>query len=869
MKKTIFSSLLLIAAMICHGQYNSDTRTALMPRGLHPDGAPAALSYYLPSGVSYNTTVPSPPAFLGFEVGEWHVSHDQLLSYMKTLAASSDRAVWEEYGRSWEGRSLGHLIISSPENMARLEEIRLNHLKLSDPTLSAGVNTAEMPLIIRLGYGIHGNESSAQNASLLTAYYLVAGRSAKIERILDNCIILLDPSLNPDGMQRHSGWVNEHRGMTLSSDPAGREFSEAWPGGRSNHYWFDLNRDYLLLQHPESVGRVASLHRWMPNINTDHHEMGASSSFFFQPGVPTRNNPVVPHDNQVMTAEIGNYHAQFLDSIGSLYYTEESFDDYYLGKGSSYPDAHGCVGILFEQAGTKGHLREVAGDLLTFPFAIRNQFVVSLSSLEAGLNLRVKLLDMQRDFYLTAIKEADASPVKGYLFNAGDDHGAAARFIENLLGHKIELYKNKKKISKNGVTYDTGDSYFVPTRQKEYRFVRTLFEPVSSFTDTVFYDITTWTMPMAFNLEYTAVTAAEAANMAGVKVTTPPFPEGAFAGSNSDIAWLFEWHDTYAAAALYMLQNAGLKARVATAPFTVMTGGTKRSFSYGTIMVHKGENNLPAGEITAILKKAAEECGISIYGVTSSLTPEGIDLGSGSFALLTKPSVALVVEDGISSLHAGEIWHLLDVRYSMPVTLLPSSRLGMADLSRYNVLILAGSPGLQSRVVDRIRDWARSGGTIIGYKRGNQWLSANGFAGISQVERVAGSSGKELSYANRSADRSIQDIPGSIFRADIDITHPLCYGYTRATLPIFKNDPSAVKVTGASYNTPVKYSAEPWLSGYCSKENLKRLAGSAVVEVHSGAGRVISIYDETNFRAIWYGSSKIFANALFFGQLVR
>ena len=851
MKKPLLSSVMLFVSLISFSQ----TRPAL--------------EYYMPAGVTFDTNIP-PPGSFGHEVGEWHVTHDKLYGYMKLLDGLSGRAVWEDYGRSWEGRPLGQLIITSEKNMARLEEIRLEHLKLSDPAVARSVNTAEMPLIIKLGYGVHGNESSAQNASLLTAYYLVAGQGAEINEILDKCVILVDPSLNPDGLQRHSTWVNMHRGMTLATDPAGREFNEAWPGGRTNHYWFDLNRDYLMLQHPESVGRVAAFHRWMPNINTDHHEMGANATFFFQPGVQSRNNPVVPPDNQALTAGIGSYHAKYLDSIGSLYYTEESFDDYYLGKGSSYPDAHGSIGILFEQAGTKGHLREVPGGVLSFPFAIRNQFAVSLSTIEAGMNMRVKLLDMQREFYLSALREADASPVKGYVFSAGADPGGCARFIENLLRHRIEVYRCGRQITRNGITFTPGNSYFVPARQKEYRFVRTLFETVKTFSDTVFYDISTWVMPMAFNLSYTSLASAETTGLAGERVMSPPFPDGAVNGTEKDYAWLFEWSDTYAPKALYMLQSAGLTARVATAPFTaIMSDGSKKQFGFGTIMVQQGEKPVPDGGIMKSLSEVAEECGITMHGVSTGLTPTGIDLGSGGFTVLSRPSVMLVIEEGTPADDAGEIWHLLDIRYGMPVTLVSPSRLGTASLGRYNVIIIAGNPSVSPSALDRIRDWNRSGGTLIGYRGGNRWLAGNGFAQITYGESAATAPDLVLRYADRGMERAIHTVPGTIFNAVIDSSHPLCYGYTRTYLPVFKTDASAVKITGSSYNTPVKYTADPLLSGYCSEENLKRIAGSAVVSVHPGPGRVISIYDDTNFRAIWYGTSKLFINAVFFGQTLR
>jgi len=848
MKRVLVSSVIIFVSLIMTAQ--------------------TGLTYYLPDDVTFDKSFPTPASFIGHEVGEWHVTHDKLLGYMKLLDAVSGKALWEEYGRSWEGRPLGQLIITSEKNMARLEEIRLEHLRLSDPDVSKSISTDNIPVIIKLGYGVHGNESSAQNASMLTAYYLLAGQGEKIEKILANAVILIDPSLNPDGMQRHSTWVNMYRGSTLSTDPSGREFNEAWPGGRTNHYWFDLNRDYIMLQQPETVGRVEAFFRWMPNINTDHHEMGANSTFFFQPGVKSRNNPVVPQANQEMTEEIGKYHARQLDSINSLYYSEESFDDFYLGKGSSYPDAHGSIGILFEQAGVKGHLRDVPDGLLSFPFAIRNQFNVSLSTIEAGLALRTRLIDMQREFYLSAIREADASPVKGYIFSAGDDRSAAGRFIENLLRHKIEIWHCARTITKNGVTYSKEDSYFVPTRQKEYRFARSLFEPVTTFKDTVFYDISTWVMPLAFNLSYTALGSSEAKEIEGDRVMSAPMPEGRVTGNGNRYAWLFEWTDTYAPRALYMIQKTGLTARVAARPFTVSIEGKEKSFGYGTIMVHPNENLRPQ-ETDSIMNEIAEECGIIIYSVSAGLTPSGIDLGSNDLVPLKIPSVMLVIDDGTPSGDAGEIWHLLNARYSMQVTLMAASRISSATLSKYNVIIVAGNPSVPQSAIESLREWNRDGGTLIAYKGGNRWVAANGFTEISYIENATVPATKERRYADRTADRALQTVPGSIFLTKIDLTHPLCYGYTREYLPVFKSEATAVMMTGSPYNSPVRYAASPLLSGYCSKENIDRISNSVFACVHNSPGRVISIYDDTNFRAIWYGTARIFTNAVFFGQTIR
>jgi hypothetical protein len=319
-----------------------------------------------------------------------------------------------------------------------------------------------------------------------------------------------------------------------------------------------------------------------------------------------------------------------------------------------------------------------------------------------------------------------------------------------------------------------------------------------------------------------------------------------------------------------MIQSAGLTARMATAPFTVvMADGKRKTFGYGTVMVQQGENTRQSGEIREILKSAAEACGITVHGVSTGLTPSGIDLGSNGFTVLSRPSVMLVIEDGTPADDAGEIWHLLDVRYGMPVTLITPARMASADLTKYNVIIFAGNPSVSPNAVERMREWNRAGGTLIGYRGGNRWLAANKFAEISYIEGPAADTGKERTYAARSVDRAIQSVPGTIFNASVDITHPLCYGYTRPSLPLFKTDASAVKVTGSSWNTPVKYTSDPLLSGYCSKENLERIGNSAAVAVHQGPGRVISIYDDTNFRAVWYGTSKLFVNAVFLGQLLR
>jgi hypothetical protein len=828
--------------------------------------AQVTLGYYLPKEISYNPSITTPKQFVGHEVGEWHFTHDQLYFYMLELARISDRAIWEEYGRSYENRPLGQLIISSPENIKNIEQLRQQHFQLCDPAKSDNIDIKNMPIFIKLGYGVHGNESSAQNASVITAYYLVAGEGKQVDELLKNSVIMIDPALNPDGMQRFSTWVNFTKSLNNNSDPNSWEFSESWPGGRTNHYWFDLNRDYIMLQHPETVGRVESFYKWRPNIVTDHHEMGANSTFFFQPGIQSRNNPLTPLENQELTAEIGRYHEKYLNDIGSLYFTEESYDDFYVGKGSAYPDIHGSVGILFEQAGVKGHLKETPGGVLSFPFAIRNQFTVSLSTMEAGLRMREKLLDSQRRFYKDALTEADKYPVKAFIFTEPSDNARTSEFIKNLMEHQIKIYKLGKDVSRNGVQYKAGYSYIVPLRQNEYRFIRCLFEPVKEFTDSTFYDISTWVLPMSFNIQYAGINVVkEMEGLVGAEITQIPYSVGRLLATRDAYAYLFEWDEYFTPKALYTLQDAGVIARVATKEFISKSGTMEKKFTYGTIMVPAYGQSLSRDELYKLMESVSKDCGITIYGTETGLTPVGIDLGSAGFNILRKPSVLIIAGDGTDSENIGEIWHMLDTRFNIPVTMVTAVKFGSTDLDRYNVLIVTGSPEISATGIESLRVWNRKGGTIIAFENGNSWLAKNKLAEIEFIPQSASKKADGI-YINRSGDNQVQLIPGSIFEVKLDLSHPLCYGYTRSTLPVFKSTTTVAKKDPNIYNNPIVYTASPLLSGYCTNENTDRIKNSAFASLHGS--RIISIYDNTNFRAIWYGTNKIFMNAVFFGQIM-
>ena len=312
-----------------------------------------------------NKDIPSPESVIGHPVGKWHISHDKLVEYMRKLASTSERITIEERGKTFEDRPLILLTITSKKNHQNINQIQKNHIDQTNGILTPKIDT---PLVVYQGFSIHGNEPSGSNSALLLAYYLAASNDDFVNKLLNNTIILLDPSFNPDGLQRFAYWANTNKNINLNPDSNDREYNEVWPGARTNHYWFDMNRDWLPVQLPESRARINTFHKWLPNILTDHHEMGTNSTFFFQPGVPSRTHPLTSKLNQDITRKISKYHVKALDKIGSLYYSEERFDDFYYGKGSTFPDISGGIGILFEQASSRGHIQNSDNGILTFPF---------------------------------------------------------------------------------------------------------------------------------------------------------------------------------------------------------------------------------------------------------------------------------------------------------------------------------------------------------------------------------------------------------------------------------------------------------------------------------------------------------------------
>lgn len=837
--------------------------------------AQETLDYFLPDGVQYDTSIPTPKSVLGAEVGEWHVRHDQLVNYMYAVAEASDRVTITEYARTYENRPLLLLTITSPENHRNIDELKREHVQLTDASSSDELDISNMPAVIQLSHSVHGNEPSGTNASLVTVYHLAAAQGQEIERVLDNTIILIDPSINPDGLSRFAQWANQHKSLNkLVSDPSSREYNEVWPGGRTNHYWFDLNRDWLLVQHPSSKGRIAKFHEWKPNILTDHHEMGTNSTFFFQPGIPSRTHPLTPDRNQQLTAGIAEYHAEELDKIQSLYYSKESFDDFYYGKGSTYPDVNGSVGILFEQASSRGHVQESVHGLLKFPFTIRNQFTAALSTIRATQAMREELLEHMRTFYKEKAEAASAASIKAYVFGETADQARTFHLAEMLNRHQINVYELESDLDADGNSFKAGNAFVVPTNQQQYQLITAIFERRTEFTDSLFYDVSAWTMPYAFNLPFAELGSREFnTNLQGTLFDGTRKKTGSVIGGRSNYAYVFEWDEYYAPKAAYKLLSNGVRAKVASLPFTSVTSQGTKEFDYGTILIPVGVQD-DQNKTHKLIQEVAAESGIKVYAVSTGLTPEGMDFGSNNFENLVEPKVAMIGGSGTNSSEVGEAWHLLDQRYHMPLSIVEQSDLRGSRLDRYNVLVMSGYgyADLSSSTVDEIKRWIRNGGTLVAYKYGISWAKQQGLANVEYVSSNNGDKDEEVElrpYVKQGSDSGAGVIGGAIFNTKIDLTHPMGYGFNSEDLTVFRNSTQFLQKGKNPYSNPVVYTDSPLASGYISDENLERMRNSAAVVINRyGSGKVITMTDNPNFRAFWYGTNKLFANAIFFGHTI-
>ena len=795
------------------------------------------LSYYFGDNTNFDESIPKPSEIIGHEVGEWHVTHDKLVQYMYAVAEASDRVLIEETGKTYENRPLLILKVSSNKNIKVLEKIQKKHIEISD---GKKMNQFEnMPAIVYQGYGVHGNEASASNASILGIYYLAASNSEETNEILNNTVILFDPCLNPDGFQRFANWVNSNKNLVPNPDNNDREFSEVWPGGRTNHYWFDLNRDWLPVQLPESQARVKTFTEWLPNIVTDHHEMGTNSTFFFQPGVPSRVNPLIPNLNQELTEKIAKYHADYLDKIGSLYYSKEDYDDFYFGKGSTYPDANGGIGILFEQGSSRGHIQNSQNGILTFPFAIRNQLTTTLSTLKAASSLKNELLAYMNTFYVNNFNESAKSKNKGIGFGNNQDKTSSYQLAKILKAHKIDVFE----------TNDQKFKYYVPIKQKKSKLIKAMFDTQTKFEDSLFYDVSAWTFPLAFNLNYDFLKESFDVN----KLFEKPV------GKVSDFStygYLIKPHDYNIPAFINYLQEKKIRLKSSSKSFKIKNN----FFDYGSILIPvEGQSQKPE-KLFNLLTNISNKTGIDVHALSSGYE-DNIGVGSNSFTTILKPKVGLIVGNGVRAYDAGEIWHLFDTRYKIPITKIDIKNLNRANLLEYSHIILPSYSG-KNIDIKKIENYLKNGGNLIAYRSSINWLKENKIINIDFLKNDKYAS--NISFEDRGKFNGSQVIGGTIFNTKIDKSHPINFGIINDNLPTFKNNTIFMKPEKNSFNNPIQYSKNALLSGYISNDNLELLIKSVPFKIKRYfSGKIFLFADNTNFRAFWYGTNRLLMNTIY------
>jgi len=817
--------------------------------------ATAQADYFYPGAGNMNPAIPTPEKFLGYPIGGQHTRHDKLVEYFKELDRLSDRVSVQVIGETFEHRQQIAAIFTSPANYLRLEEIRKAHL-----AGQINGNTESIPLVIHLGYNVHGNEPSSSEAAMLTAYYLTASESDEANKWLNDMVILMDPNINPDGRDRHSHWANMHKATPPVADPLDREHTEIWPGGRFNHYWFDLNRDWFLGTFPETRNRIKFFHSWRPYVQTDHHEMGSSSTFYFDPGEEASNNPIVPDFlYKTVYPKYAEYFSKATDKIGSMYYTKESYDKLYPGYGSSYINFYGGAGFLFEQASSRGHVQETNTIPITFAFTIRNQFTASLTTIRASLAEKAMLLKLRKEFYKVSKEQRTNSPTKGYLFGDANDETRTKAFVNMLLLHEIEVYDAGNHASE-------GKKYYVPTDQDNYIMVRSVFEKQIIYRDSSFYDASAWSLVHAYNLPYTEL---KSAITPGDRITVFPAPMPAVP-VKSNYAYVMSNTDYNIHKVIYQLQSSGVIVQSAFRPFTVLINGKNKNFGYGAVVLSVQQQTISADSLHKAITEATAQSGIPVYSISTGYNAGGIDLGSPYIRTLKKPEVVMIIGTGVAATEAGEIWHLLDQRLEMPITKMDILNLGAANLNRYNTMILvSGNYTLIDKLTtDKIKTWVQSGKTLITIKTGTEWAIKNGFTKekLLPTDSAKGTPVRQA-YDNSSYIEGAKAMGGSIFQVDLDTTHPIGFGFTNRKVSVYRNGLTFLQPGINPYSTVAQYTNDPLIGGYIHPATMKKLKNSAAIIVGSeGPGRVIMFSDDPNFRGTWYGTNKLFLNALFYGS---
>ncbi len=832
---------------------------------------------------SFDASIPTPADFLGYELGTRFTLYADVVAYIKALAAASDRVTLHEYGRTHEDRPLHYLVVTLPDHHARIDEIRRNNLRLADPqALSDGdaeTLLADHPIITWLSYNVHGNEASTTEAVMQVAYHLAAAQDPDVTALLRQSVVILDPCINPDGRDRYAYWYRSMQSHVLNLNVDDIEHDEPWPGGRTNHYWFDLNRDWVWLVHPESQGRIAAYQQWLPQVHVDYHEQGFNANYFTMPGTTPRNL-LLPDDYEGWSDAFGRGNIAEFDQRQINYFTREAFDFFYPGYGSSYPSTMGAIGMLTEQGGGSRGARAVEtedGYVLTLRQRVFDHYITSLAAIKTAADNRDGLLRYFRNTFSQAANKGDAA---AYVFPDDPERSAYLYDVIDMLmkhGARVERADAAFTVSDARDYWDDAPrrrsfeagTYLVFTDQPRHLFINTVLQRQMAIEDSVMYDMATWSAPLAYNLD--AFWTTSKPGVATTPLDRAPAPRANVINPNAGYAYVIDWRQRNAPKALAKLWEAGYRVRAARKGF----GDGTRDFPPGTLIVLLGRNQGKPAQ--ADMERIAQEGGVVIIGMNTGRMETGIDLASRDSRPVKKPKTALLVDAPFNAYTAGQLWYLFDQETGLGISRLRVGELGDTKLSEYDVMIIPGTRGPLSAVIDsvqvqRLKAWVEAGGTLIATEGSARALTKNRL-GLTDVELASDQkdeatdeipSSAYTTYAARGDSTGLDRIPGSALRGWIDQTHPIAFGLPDRLYSLkFDTDallPSDDLETVGYYDRDV---STLLTAGYASQKNLRTLAGNAFAAVREmGEGRVVFLLDNTQYRMFWIGPARMMQNAV-------
>lgn len=814
-------------------------------------------------------SVQSPEQFLGYPIGSRFTPHHRVVAYFEHLAKSaSSRLQLINYGESYEHRPLFMVVLSAPENMNKLEEIRTNNLKMTG--LMEGAPTTNIVPITWLSYAIHGNEAVSPEAAMLTAHELLT--SPKSVSWLQNSVVVIDPCLNPDGHSRYVNWYAQVAGESPNVSPYAREHYEPSPSGRYNHYSFDMNRDWAWQSQKESQARVAIYQQWMPQVHADFHEMGANQPYYFAPAAEPYHNEVTAWQREFQTT-IGKNHAQYFDKNNWLYFTKETFDLLYPSYGDTWPTFHGAIGMTYEQGGSgRAGLGIIIenGDTLTLTDRIAHHHVAGLSTVEATAANKDKVLQEYKKYFetnntnpsgtyktyvISADNEVDkVNELLGYLDRQQIRYGYVKVVAPKLTGYNYFTNKEESfSLQKNDIV--------INTHQPKSVLVKVLFNPKTVLADSATYDATAWAIPYSYGLKSYALTQKiDIQAFKGVpSQTIRPSTEKPY-------AYIAEWKSFKDLQFLVKLLNKGIKVRFAEKAFSLHN----KKYGSGTITITRADNEL-VKDLDNIVTAIATELNQPLDYASTGFANDGADLGSNNMHFLKKPHVGLLTGDGVQTTAFGELWHYFDQQLGYPVTVVNSGSLGNLKLSEFDVIILPDGY-YSSSYITQLRAWVQQGGKLIIMESANNQFADNETFDLKKAsveekpkdDKTKKNWGSYLQkYGNRERSALSEYVAGSIFKVTIDNTHPLGYGYDSEYYSLRQiTDGFEYLKSGWNVGVIKEDAYIDGFTGYKAKQKLKNSLAFGVSEI--GRGTVVHLIDNPIFRSSWANGRLMMGNAVFF-----